>query len=68
MKTNMITYLSLLFSLLIFDGIWLGLVAKDGYQQAMGCTRWRQKWLPTTCELVQILQGGASEPKGGGEH
>ena len=36
MKTNMITYLSLLFSLLIFDGIWLGLVAKDGYQQAMG--------------------------------
>lgn len=36
MKTNVITYLSLLLSLLIFDGIWLGLVAKDGYQEAMG--------------------------------
>jgi uncharacterized membrane protein len=36
MKTNIITYLTLLVSLLIFDGIWLGLVAKGGYQQAMG--------------------------------
>ena len=36
MKTNIITYLSILLSLLILDGIWLGLVAKDGYQQAMG--------------------------------
>lgn len=36
MKTNIITYATLLLSLLILDGIWLGLVAKDGYQQAMG--------------------------------
>jgi uncharacterized membrane protein len=36
MKTNIITYIAILFSLLIFDGIWLGLVAKDSYQQAMG--------------------------------
>jgi uncharacterized membrane protein len=36
MKTNIITYATLLVSLLILDGIWLGLVAKDGYQQAMG--------------------------------
>ncbi|MFQ3190159.1 MAG: putative membrane protein [Paraglaciecola sp.] len=36
MKTNIMTYLTLLLSLLIFDGIWLGLVAKDGYQLAMG--------------------------------
>jgi uncharacterized membrane protein len=36
MKTNILTYLTLLLSLLIFDGIWLGLVAKDGYQQGMG--------------------------------
>ena len=36
MKTNIITYFTLLLSLLILDGIWLGLVAKDGYQQAMG--------------------------------
>jgi len=36
MKTNIMTYLTLLVSLLIFDGIWLGLIAKDGYQQAMG--------------------------------
>lgn len=36
MKTHIMTYLTLLLSLLIFDGIWLGLVAKDGYQQAMG--------------------------------
>jgi uncharacterized membrane protein len=36
MRTNIITYLTILLSLLIFDGIWLGLVAKDGYQQAMG--------------------------------
>jgi uncharacterized membrane protein len=36
MKTNIITYLALLFSLLILDGIWLGLVAKDSYQLAMG--------------------------------
>lgn len=36
MKTNIITYLTLLLCLLVLDGIWLGLVAKDGYQQAMG--------------------------------
>ncbi|WP_232788021.1 DUF2177 family protein [Paraglaciecola sp. MB-3u-78] len=36
MKANILTYLTLLLSLLILDGIWLGLVAKDGYQQAMG--------------------------------
>ena len=36
MKTNIMTYLTLLLSLLILDGIWLGLIAKDGYQQAMG--------------------------------
>jgi uncharacterized membrane protein len=36
MKTNIITYLSILLSLLMLDGIWLGLVAKDGYQLAMG--------------------------------
>jgi uncharacterized membrane protein len=36
MKKNIITYLTLLLSLLIFDGIWLGLIAKDGYQQGMG--------------------------------
>ncbi len=36
MKTNIITYLTLLLSLIIIDGIWLGLVAKDSYQQAMG--------------------------------
>ena len=36
MKTNIITYLTLLVSLLILDGIWLGLVAKDSYQHAMG--------------------------------
>jgi uncharacterized membrane protein len=36
MKTNIITYATLLLSLLVLDGIWLGLVAKDGYQQAMG--------------------------------
>jgi uncharacterized membrane protein len=36
MKTNIFTYLSILLSLLIFDGIWLGLVAKDGYQLVMG--------------------------------
>ena len=36
MKINIMTYLTLLLSLLIFDGIWLGWVAKDGYQQAMG--------------------------------
>jgi uncharacterized membrane protein len=35
MKTNIITYLTLLLSLLVLDGIWLGLVAKDGYLQAM---------------------------------
>ena len=36
MKTNIITYLTLILSLLVLDGVWLGLVAKDGYQQAMG--------------------------------
>ena len=36
MKPNILTYLTLLLSLLIFDGIWLGLIAQDGYQQAMG--------------------------------
>jgi uncharacterized membrane protein len=36
MKKNIITYLTLLLSLLIIDGIWLGLIAKEGYQQAMG--------------------------------
>lgn len=36
MKTNIMTYFTILLSLLILDGIWLGLVAKDGYQLAMG--------------------------------
>ncbi|MFT5840827.1 MAG: putative membrane protein [Flavobacteriales bacterium] len=36
MKTNIITYLTILLSLLILDGIWLGLIAKDSYQQGMG--------------------------------
>ena len=36
MKKNIITYFTLLLSLLVLDGIWLGLIAKDGYQQAMG--------------------------------
>jgi uncharacterized membrane protein len=36
MKTNIVTYLVLLLSFLIIDGIWLGLFAKDSYQQAMG--------------------------------
>ena len=46
MKTQMtayiVTYLTLLLSLLILDGIWLGLVAKDGYQLAMGHIMWEQ--------------------------
>jgi uncharacterized membrane protein len=36
MKKNIIVYFTLLLSLIILDGIWLGLVAKDSYQQAMG--------------------------------
>jgi uncharacterized membrane protein len=36
MKNNIIVYFTLLLSLIILDGIWLGLVAKDSYQQAMG--------------------------------
>lgn len=36
MKTNIMTYLSILLSLLILDGMWLGWVAKDSYQLAMG--------------------------------
>jgi len=35
MKTNIIVYVTTLFSLLILDAIWLGLIAKDGYQIAM---------------------------------
>jgi uncharacterized membrane protein len=36
MKINIVSYLATLLSLLVLDGIWLGLIAKDGYQQAMG--------------------------------
>lgn len=36
MKAHITTYFTILLSLLILDGIWLGLVAKDGYQLAMG--------------------------------
>ena len=35
MKTNIVTYFATLLSLVIIDGIWLGLIAKDGYQLAM---------------------------------
>jgi uncharacterized membrane protein len=35
MKVYALTYSTLLLSLLVIDGIWLGLVAKDGYQTAM---------------------------------
>jgi len=36
MKTNIFTYVAILFCLLFLDAIWLGLIAKDSYQQAMG--------------------------------
>jgi uncharacterized membrane protein len=36
MKSHLMTYLTVLLSLLIIDSIWLGLIAKDSYQQAMG--------------------------------
>lgn len=36
MKTHIFSYLTILVCLLIMDGIWLGLIAQDSYQQAMG--------------------------------
>lgn len=36
MKAKLYCYLSVLLCLLFLDGIWLGLVAKDSYQVAMG--------------------------------
>lgn len=36
MKTNILTYMAALCCLLLLDAIWLGIVAKDSYQQAMG--------------------------------
>lgn len=35
MKTWLITYLSILITYLILDGIWLGIIAKDTYTNAM---------------------------------
>ena len=36
MKNTVFSYLAILLSLLIMDGIWLGIVAQESYQQAMG--------------------------------
>lgn len=36
MKSNIITYLVIMCCLLVLDGIWLGIIANDSYQKAMG--------------------------------